>query len=68
MLNNLSDQIRECLQHAEDCARQAAGRPAGSPSRLDYLQLEERWLALARSNEFSDRLEDFSNWPRKLKV
>ena len=24
MLNNLSEQIRECLQHAEECARKAA--------------------------------------------
>ena len=68
VLDNVSKQIRECLEHAEDCARQAAARPAGSPSRLDYLQLEGRWLALARSIEFSDRLEDFSNWHRKLKV
>jgi len=27
MLNNLVSQIRECLQHAEDCARKAAEQP-----------------------------------------
>ena len=58
MLNNLSNGIRECLERAEECARRAAARPAGSPTRLDYLQLEGRWLA--RSIEFSDQLEDFA--------
>ena len=57
VLNNLSEQILECCRHAEDCARQAAARPAGSPSRIDYLQLEERWLALARSMEFAESLD-----------
>jgi hypothetical protein len=67
MLKNPSDGLLECLQHAEECGRRATTRPAGSPARLDYLQLEARWRALARSIEFSDRLEDLSNkssdWP-----
>lgn len=56
MLENPSDRILECLHRAEECGHRAAARPAGSPSRLDYLQLEARWRALARSIE--DRLED----------
>jgi len=50
--NSLSEQIRECLQHAEDCARKAAELPNGSPFRQDFLQLEKRWLELARSIDF----------------
>jgi len=52
MLNNLSEQIRECLQHAEQCARKAAELPNDSSSRQDFLRLEKRWLELARSIEF----------------
>src|SRR6516225_9564897 len=61
MLNNLSEQIRECLQHAEDCAREAAAQPKGSPSKQDYLNLEKRWLGLARSFELGEQLTDFTN-------
>ncbi len=53
MLNNLSEQIRECLQHAEHAQT--------DPSlKQDFLDLEQRWLLLARSYEFTDRLSDFS--------
>jgi hypothetical protein len=61
MLNNLSEQIRDCLQHAEDCARKAAELPDCSPFRQDFLRLEKRWLELARSFEFGERLDDFTN-------
>ena len=60
MLNNLSEQIRDCLQHAEDCARKAAELPGGSPFRQDFLRLEKRWLVLARSFEFGESLDDFT--------
>ena len=60
MLNNLSEQIRECLQHAEDCARKAAAQ--SDPNlKEDFLTMERRWLFLARSYEFSERLDDFSD-------
>jgi predicted AAA+ superfamily ATPase len=60
MLNNLSDQIRECLRHAEDCARQAAAQ--SDPNlKDDFLDMERRWLLLARSYDFTERLNDFSN-------
>ena len=59
MLNNLSEKMRECLQHAEDCARKAA---AQSDARLrdDFLRLEKRWLDLARSFEFGKSLDIFT--------
>lgn len=60
MLNNLSEQIRECLEHAEDCARKAASLPDSSQFRQDFLNLEKRWLELARSIEFGESLDTFT--------
>ena len=69
MLNNLSEQIRNCYQHAEDCARKAAEQP-DPQLKQDFLDLEKRWLLLARSFEFNERLSDFSDetkrWSAKL--
>jgi hypothetical protein len=60
VLDNVSKQIRECLEHAEECAQQAAELPNGSPFRQDFLQLEKRWLELARSIEFGEQLDSFT--------
>jgi hypothetical protein len=59
MLNNLSEQIRNCHQHAEDCARKAAEQ-TDPQLKQDFLDLEKRWLLLARSFELNERLGDFS--------
>jgi hypothetical protein len=58
VLKDPSEQVRECLQHAEDCARRAAAQTCPK-TKEDFLDLERRWLALARSYEFTERLEDF---------
>ena len=59
VLNNLSEQIRECLRHAEDCSRKAAAQT--DPNlKDDFLNLERRWLFLARSCEFTDRITALS--------
>jgi hypothetical protein len=56
MLNKLSGEIVECYQHAEGCARRAESEP--DPGlRQDFLDMERRWLFLARSYEFTERLE-----------
>ena len=60
VLNNLSDQIRDCLQHAEGCARKAAAQ-TDPALRDDFLRLEKRWLELARSMDFAERLNSFTN-------
>jgi hypothetical protein len=60
MLKNLSEEIRECHRHAEDCARQAAAQ-TDPKLKGDFLLLEQRWLFLARSYEFTERLTDFSD-------
>ena len=59
MLNNLSEQIRKCLMHAEDCARKAAAE-SNPQLKRDFQEVERRWLLLARSYELSGRLTDFS--------
>jgi hypothetical protein len=48
MLRNLSEQVRECLRHAEECAQQA-NLQLDPKLAGDYLDLERRWLRLARS-------------------
>ena len=59
MLKNLSEEIRECYRHAEDCARKAAEQ-TDPGLRDDFLRLEKRWLDLARSMEFAERLNSFT--------
>jgi hypothetical protein len=60
VLNKPSKQVRECLQHAEECAREAAKLPNGSLRRQDFLQLERHWLELAGSVEFGEQLDSFT--------
>jgi hypothetical protein len=59
MLENVSEQARECYAHAEYCARKAADQ-TDPLLKQDYLELERHWLTLARSFEFSQRLDQFS--------
>src|SRR5262249_32216723 len=59
MLNSLSQQIRDCLQHAEECAQRAKIECDQSIAR-DLLDMEQRWLSLARSYAFSESFEAFS--------
>jgi hypothetical protein len=58
MLSNLSEQIEDCYAHAEECARKAAAQ-ANPRLKQDFLDMERRWLALARSYELSQRLGGF---------
>jgi hypothetical protein len=49
-------QVRECRQYAEHCARTA--RDQSDPQlRQSYLEMQRRWLGLARSYEFSEQLD-----------
>jgi hypothetical protein len=60
MLQSLSERIRECYEHAEECARKADAQ-TDPTLKQDFLDMEKRWLTLARSFEFSQRLGDFSD-------
>ena len=58
VLQNLSEEIRECLQRAEEC--RLLSKTAPSPAAIKgYLDMEQRWLTLARSYEFAERLSRF---------
>jgi hypothetical protein len=56
MPNNLS----KWYEQAAHCARQADAQ-TDPKVKQQFLELERLWLLLARSYEFSQRLEDFSN-------
>ena len=58
VLQNVSEEIRECYQHAEDCARRAAAE-RNPRIKQDFLDMQQRWLRLARSFEFAQRLNTF---------
>ncbi len=60
MLDKLSEQFRECLEQAEDCARKAAAQPDGSTLKQDFLNLENDWRSLAQSFQFGEQLTDFT--------
>jgi hypothetical protein len=60
VLNNLSKEIRECYRHAEGCALKATAHN-DEQLKQDFLDLEQRWLFLARSYEFSERLTDLTD-------
>ena len=60
MLNDLSEQIHHCLLHAEGWAEQAAVL-TDPQLKQDFLDMERRWLFLARSYEFTDRLTGLSD-------
>jgi hypothetical protein len=59
MFVTLSSEARECRLYAEHCADRA--RFQSDPQlRKDYLEMQRRWLALARSYEFAEELEFLS--------
>jgi len=68
LLQNLSEEIRECLRRA--CKRLAEAALTEA-AKTDYLDVEQRWLSLARSYEFTERLSRFTepfrkrDWPKR---
>jgi hypothetical protein len=48
MLQDLDDQIRDCREHAADCAKRATAT-MNKRERQDWLSLEKKYLNLARS-------------------
>ena len=51
-LDEFSEQVRTCGQRAEDAKRKAE-RTADWASKIHFLKMETRWLALARSYELT---------------
>jgi hypothetical protein len=62
MPNNLDQQIGECLRHAQDCARLAAAQTCPK-LKQEFLDMERRWLFLARGYEFTEGVTDFFEEP-----
>jgi hypothetical protein len=66
LLENLSEEVRQCYEQAEECAGQARAIQ-DEKLRADYLRLAQGWLKLARSYELWRRLRLFSNEAAKRK-
>jgi hypothetical protein len=60
MLQRLSEEIRECYRHASEAGTKADSA-ATEETKVDFLDIERRWLFLAHSYEFSERLSRFTN-------
>ena len=56
----ISVQVRECRQYAEHCAQNAQNQ-RDPQVRQSYLEMQKRWLSLACSYEFSERLDFLSS-------
>jgi hypothetical protein len=61
MLRKLSDEIADCCRHAEDC-RHKADAAVIPTAKEEFVEMERRWLFLARSYEFTERLADFTDY------
>jgi PAS domain S-box-containing protein len=57
VLQNLSDEIRLCYERAAE-ANERANATLDPEAKADFLNIERRWLHLARSYEFGERLDD----------
>ncbi len=58
MLQQLSEQVRECHRRATDARAQADATPDPALKK-SYYDLEDRWQFLARSYTFTESLQDF---------
>jgi hypothetical protein len=66
MLERLSDNIRECYLRADECRRHADEIVDPSRSQF-YLNMERRWLLLARSHAFAEQISRFNKAARPPK-
>ena len=64
MLEYPSEKVRNCLRHAEQCGHRAKIEPDPNLAR-DYLDMERRWLSLARSYQFSESFDVFCKHNKK---
>jgi hypothetical protein len=62
----LNQDARECRLRAEHC-EDKAGLQSDPQLRQDFLEMQQRWLSLARSYEFLERLELLSAVEAKIK-
>jgi CRP/FNR family cyclic AMP-dependent transcriptional regulator len=55
MLHKLTEEIAECYAHASEC-RERAKATLDPVTKNDFLEMEQRWLSLARRYETAERL------------
>ena len=67
MLQNLDDQVRDCLERARECADQAK-ETRNPDERKEWLAMEARYLKLVRSIEFTRRLSLFTHEAKKYSI
>jgi hypothetical protein len=60
MLQKLAEEIAECYQRASE-ARERAKRTGDQATKQDFVDMEGRWLSLAHSYEFAERLSGFTD-------
>jgi PAS domain-containing protein len=61
MLQSLSDKVQLCYERAAE-AKERAEETSDLEAKADFLAMEQRWLLLARSYQFSESLDDFTRW------
>jgi hypothetical protein len=54
-MKKISKEIRDCREHADQCARKAK-LALSRESRDDFLRLQKNWLDLARSYELAEEI------------
>ena len=59
MLQKLTNEIAECYRRAHE-SREAAKRTSDPSLKQDLLDMERRWISLAHSYEFAERLSNFT--------
>jgi hypothetical protein len=64
MLQKLTEEIAECYRHAREC-RERAEQVLYPATTNDFLDQERRWLSLAHSYEFAERLSAFTGEVRR---
>jgi hypothetical protein len=64
MLHKFTEEIAECYRHAREC-RERAERVPDPATKNDFFDQERRWLSMAHSYEFAERLSDFTGEVRR---
>ena len=60
VLHKVSENVAYCYARASECRAKAADA-LNQAARQEYLDMDHRWLYLARSYELTDRIVDFTN-------
>jgi hypothetical protein len=68
MFQKISTQVADCYERAGE-SRARAAAAANENDKTEYLEIERRWIMLARSYELSERITGFAEEvKRRLRV